>query len=105
MKEDKIENSIIDFCKNMEGKIISVGNVVENLHLIQKSKELAQTYEWLYHCTTALALKSILRNKEFWLSNTQLVNDKEVERIDVPEYEKTYYVCCFSYDSEIPDEH
>lgn len=106
MTEDKFKNSMIDFCKNMEGKTISTVNAVENLHFIQESKKLAQTYEWLYHCTTASALKSILRNKEFWLSNLQLVNDKEeAKRINVPEYEKEYYVCCFSYNSEIPKEH
>lgn len=106
MTEEEFKNNLIKFCKNLEGKTISVGNAVDNLHFIQESKELAQSHEWLYHCTTAPALKSILMNKEFWLSNLQLVNDKEeAERIDVPEYEKTYYVCSFSYDSEIPDEH
>lgn len=49
---------------------------------------------------------SILNNREFWLTNLKLVNDKEeVERIDVPEYEKSYYVTCFTYDNNIPREH
>lgn len=38
--------------------------------------------------------------------NFKVVNDKEeVGRIDVEEYEKAYYVACFTYDSDITDEH
>lgn len=105
MTENELKN-IIKFCKSFEGKTISVGSAIENLHFIRESKKLAQSHEWLYHCTTSSALISILKNREFWLSNLKLVNDKEeTERIDVPKYDKTYYVCCFTYDSEIPDEH
>lgn len=92
--------------KSLEGKVISADSAIENLHFIRESKELAQTHDWLYHCTTASALKSILRNREFWLSNLKCVNDdEEAERIDVPEYENKYYVCCFTYDPWISDEH
>lgn len=105
MTEDEIKTILIKFVKSIEGKTVFVDNAVRNLHFIQKSKELAQTHKWLYHCTTASALKSILKTKEFWLTNLQLVNDKEeAEKIDVIEYKNTYYVCCFSYDSEISDE-
>lgn len=67
---------------------------------------MAKEHEWLFHCTTDVALLSILKNRELWLSNLKIVNDKEeVARVDVPEYEKTYYVSCFTYDPEIPNEH
>lgn len=81
-------------------------NMAENLQFVRNSKELAKTHEWLYHCTTASALRSILKNREFWLSNLKCVNDEEeIARIDVPEYENKYYVCCFTYDPQIPDIH
>lgn len=92
--------------KSFGKTVISVDNAVENLHFIRKSKELAKTHDWLYHCTTSSALKSILRNREFWLSNLKCVNDdEEAERIDVPEYENKYYICCFTYDSQVPAQH
>lgn len=91
--------------KTFECEILS-DNLKDNLQFIQKSKDLAKSHEWLYHCTSAKALKSILKNREFWLSNLKTVNDKEeTKRIDVPEYENKYYVCCFTYDPNIPDEH
>ena len=83
-----------------------IENMEDNLQFIQKSKELAKTHEWLYHCTKTDALKNILKNREFWLSNLKTVNDEEeAGRIDIPEYENKYYVCCFTYDPQIPDEH
>lgn len=92
--------------KSFEGSEIFVDNMLKNLQFIHESRERAKTHEWLYHCTTAAALESILKNREFWLSNLKCVNDvKEAERIEIPEYENKYYVCCFTYDSQIPDDH
>ncbi len=103
--ENKIEE-IWKAAKSLEGTVIDNDDMAENLQFIRKSKELAKTHEWLYHCTTVSALKSILKNREFWLSNLKCVNDeKETERIDVPEYENKYYVCCFTYDPQIPNIH
>jgi hypothetical protein len=94
------------FAKSLEGKVVSSDGMTENLDFIRESKSLAKTHDWLYHCTTAAALKSILKNREFWLSNLKTVNDEEeAKRIDVPEYENKYYICCFTYDSQIPDQH
>lgn len=102
MKEQFLNN----IRKQLEGKVISTGNVVSNKKFIQQSRKEANNYEWLYHCTNTSALLSILNNREFWLTNLKLVNDKEeAERIDVPEYEKSYYVTCFTYDNNIPCEH
>lgn len=34
------------------------------------------------------------------------MNDKEeAERIDVSEYEDKYYICCFTYAPQVPDDH
>ncbi|MDO4554255.1 MAG: hypothetical protein Q4B70_03815 [Lachnospiraceae bacterium] len=106
MNEDEMKKGNKQFCDSPVGKPISVGNALENLRFVRESKNSAKQYGWVYHCTTASALLSILKNREFWLSNLQLVNDKEEgKRIDVPEYEKSYYVGCFTYDSNIPKEH
>jgi hypothetical protein len=94
------------FVKSLEGTVVFSDGMVDNLNFISESKRLAKTHDWLYHCTTAGALKSILKNREFWLSNLKIVNDdEEAGRIDVPEYENKYYICCFTYDSQIPDAH
>lgn len=101
-----VVNSILGFIKQLEGKTISVGNTLDNLKFIEESKRMAREHEWVFHCTTDISLLSILKNSELWLSNLKLVNDKqEVARVDVPEYEKTYYVSCFTYDPQIPKEH
>ncbi|MCD7956580.1 MAG: hypothetical protein LUG93_12730 [Lachnospiraceae bacterium] len=105
MTVDEHKTSITTFCQQLVGTSVSASNMTENIRFIDDSKRQAATYEWLYHCTTSEALKSILVNREFWLSNLKLVNDcEEAERIDVQEYEKTYYICCSSYDKEIPEE-
>ena len=71
-------------------------NALNNLNFIRESKRLAEEHEWLYHCTTDVALISILKNKELWLSNLKLVNDaEEADRVDVPEYERTYLYMLF----------
>ncbi|MBQ7573005.1 MAG: hypothetical protein IJT23_01955 [Clostridia bacterium] len=93
-------------CKQLEGKSVFVGNALSNVKFIEQSRKEASKYEWLYHCTNSSAFFSILRNQEFWLTNLKLVNDEEeVARIDVPEYEKSYYVTCFTYDNNISQEH
>ena len=88
------------------GRGISAPTMMDNIHFVEESKQKAATHEWLYHCTTANALLSILNNREIWLSNLKVVNDQEeVEKIDLPEYEKRFFVGCFTYDPNIPDEH
>lgn len=88
------------------GSKISAADALNNLEFVRKSKDEAKKYEWLYHCTSVEALISVIENREMWLSNLKVVNDKEeVGRIDVEEYEKAYYVACFTYDSDITDEH
>jgi len=52
------------------------------------------------------ALLSIIKNKEFWLSNLKNVNDKEeCKKIDVDEYKNSFFVGCFTYADDILDEH
>ncbi len=58
--------------KSLEGTVIYNDNMAENLQFVRNSKELAKTHEWLYHCTTVSALRSILKNREFWLSNLHM---------------------------------
>lgn len=104
--DEQIAKHIWNECKKLEGKTIKCDNASNNMLFIQHSKEAAKQYEWLYHCTNSSAFLSILSNKEFWLTNLKCVNDaEEAERIDVPEYEKSYYVTCFTYSNNILDEH
>lgn len=103
---ENLKQNILQVVKQLEGQTISLDNALDNMRFIDESKRLAKEHEWLFHCTTDTALISILKNRELWLSNLKLVNDKEeIERVDVPEYEKTYYVSCFTYDPKIPEEH
>ena len=102
MNEQLFNNLRMQF----EGKKIITENVSDNMNFVCQSKEDANKYKWLYHCTTSLAFLSILSNREFWLNNLKLVNDKEeAERIDVPAYESSYYIACFTYKNDIPKEH
>ena len=88
------------------GRGISAPTMIENLHFVQESKRLAASHDWLYHCTTSDALINMIKSKEMWLSNLKVVNDQEeVGRIDLPEYEKRYFVACFSYSPDVPPEH
>lgn len=80
--------------------------LLSNTRFIAESKKAAQKYEWLYQCTTIEALKNIIKSQEIWLSNLKRVNDlEEVKRITVPEFEKAFYVGCFTYENNIPAEH
>ncbi len=88
--EGYLEQSMLKLFKQLEGQTISVGNAIDNKKFADESKRLAEKHEWLFHCTSDVALLSIIQNREFWLSNLKLVNDKEeVGRVDVPEYERT----------------
>lgn len=85
---------------------ITVPESTENLHFVNESKAAAKTHEWLYHCTSVKSLISIINSREMWLSNLKDVNDREeANRIDMPEFEKAYYIASFTYDPNIPREH
>ncbi|MCD8006936.1 MAG: hypothetical protein LUF29_08245 [Oscillospiraceae bacterium] len=103
---NEFKNMAMTVCEQLLGQQIHTDNVSENMSFVSQSKRLAASHEWLYHCTTAEALKSILKNKEFWLSNLKCVNDRdEAERIDVPEYENSYYIASFTYDKNVTEDH
>ena len=59
------------------GSKISAADALNNLEFVRKSKDEAKKYEWLYHCTSVEALISVIENREMWLSNLKVVNDKE----------------------------
>ena len=85
----------------LKGKTVKIENSEEISEFLEKSRKIANQ-EWLYHCTDRHALKSILKNREFYLKNLVYVNDdEEAEAIDVNEYRNTFYVGCFS--TEIVD--
>ncbi len=88
--------------KQLEGSTL----YIPDKDVVNRSKQGAKQYDKLYHCTNADALISIIKNKEFWLNTLKWVNDKdEKNRIDVPKFENSYYVACFTYENAIPDEH
>lgn len=85
---------------------ITAPEAIKNLHFIKDSKAAANAHEWLYHCTSVEALLNIINSREMWLSNLKDVNDtEEANRIDMPEFEKAYYIASFTYDPNIPEEH
>ncbi|MBQ4522512.1 MAG: hypothetical protein IJA10_06115 [Lachnospiraceae bacterium] len=90
----------------LEGSVISIPKLSEYRDVIRKSKEAAREYQYLYHCTSIEGLKGMINSHSFWLSNLQCVNDKEeANRISLPEYEKEYYVGCFTYEDDVPHSH
>lgn len=91
-------------CKKLEGARVNLRN--DNLYFAKEAKNKANQHELLYHCCSMEAMLSIIENREFWLSNLKLVNDKEeCEKIDVLEFRNSFYVGCFTYDDNVPDEH
>lgn len=105
MNEKYIESAWA-FANSFVGKTIHAENDFDAREFAKESRRNAETHEWLYHCTNTAGLLGILSSREFWLTNLKNVNDaEEVDRIDAPSYEKSYYVCCFSYDPDIPLEH
>lgn len=90
----------------LEGSVITIPRLNEYRDIIRKSKAAAKEYQYLYHCTSIEGLKGMLNSNSFWLSNLQCVNDKEeANRIGLPEYEKEYYVGCFTYEDNVPRSH
>lgn len=103
---EKMAEQALAFANQFVGKTIHAENDFDGRQFVAKSKEAAASHEWLYHCTNTDGLLGILKSREFWLTNLKNVNDcEEADRIDAPSYEKSYYVCCFSYDPNIPEEH
>ena len=77
-----------------------------SLDFAQKSREAAEKYEWIYHCTREEDALKIIRTRKMWLSNLRDVNDKEEkEKIDLKEYRDKFFVACFTYDYNIPTTH
>lgn len=104
--DEKFVENVWNWANQFVGKTITAPNDFDVRRLATASKEKAKEYEWLYHCTNMDGLLGILKSKEFWLTNLKNVNDsEEAERIDVPSYEKSYYVCCFTYEPDIPVSH
>lgn len=90
--------------KKLEGATVSLGN--DNLSFVREAKNNAKKFDWLYHCCRMESLLSIIKNKEFWLSNLKCVNDKEeCKKIDVSEYINSFFVACFTYTDNVPLKH
>ena len=87
-------HDIWNYFKQLEGSVLSV----PDNDILNSSKQEAKEYNKLFHCTSAEALLSIIKYREFWLNSLKWVNDKdEKKRIDVPKFENSYYVACFTY--------
>lgn len=89
--------------KKLEGQTVSFGS--DNLSFAREAKSNAKQYELLYHCCSMEALLSIIKNKEFWLSNLTCVNDhEECEKVNVAEFKNSFFVACFTYEDNVPDD-
>ena len=106
MKNLNNDLDLLKFIENLGGSTITIPSINDNMQFIKASREQAKNHKFLFQCTKASALLSIIENKELWLTNLKLVNDKEeANRIDAPEYESSYYVGCFTYCNDISIEH
>lgn len=104
--DEKYLTRVWEFANQFVGKTIHADNDFDARQFAKESRQNAENHEWLYHCTNTTGLLGILNSREFWLTNLKNVNDdEEADRIDAPSYEKSYYVCCFSYDPNVPLEH
>lgn len=78
----------------------------EKIDFYKSAKTAADQYEKIYHCTNAEAFVSIIKNKEFWLSNLSEVNDSdETKKIDDSRFKDKIFVDCFTYEDNIHHEH
>jgi len=85
------------------GKIVLPNNF---LSIIRKSKQAAEKYQFIYHCTTTDSFFSIIRTHEFWLRNLKCVNDQEeAENILLPEYTKNFFISSFTYKDNVAFKH
>ena len=98
-----VNEKLLDSVGSLVGAAVSIDP--EIIDFINKSREKAMSYEWLYHCTTAETLLNIISSGEFWITNLKYVNDpNESKRID-KEFENTFYVGSFTYDENINTDH
>ncbi|MDO4548630.1 MAG: hypothetical protein Q4D04_11060 [Clostridia bacterium] len=106
MCQDNVNSLFNSIAAQFVGTVIKSENGMNSLDLVKESKDKANKHKWLYHCTTTNALFSIITQMEFWLSNLKCVNDKEeAKRINIHEYESTYYVSSFTYEDNVLNEH
>ena len=104
--DNRYINEVWEMANQLVGKTFSLPDDYDARNFIKESKEKAKEHEWLYHCTDMAGVLGILKSKELWLTNLKDVNDsEEAERIDVPSYEKSYYVSCFTYEKAISEAH
>lgn len=74
--------------------------------VIERAKRGAAKHPILFHCTTTSAFLSIIKTQEFWLSNLKCMNDREEgNRIERPEYEKSFFVASFTYRNKVSRKH
>ncbi len=91
---------------NITGSILSGKELSEDRKLVQQSRKGAKQYKWLYQCTCIDKLKNIIGSREIWLTNLKDVNDKEeANRINIPDFENSYFVSCFTYEDNIDQQH
>lgn len=64
---------IWNYFKQLEGATLTI---LDN-DIVNKSKNGAEQYKTLFHCTNAHALMSIVKHREFWLNSLKWVNDKD----------------------------
>ena len=59
------ENDEISFTlPGLQGPGISAQGMMDNIDFVAKSKGLAITHKWMYHCTNADAFISMIQSKE-----------------------------------------
>lgn len=104
--DDRFMKQAWAFANQFVGKTIRAENDFDGRKFAAEARGKAYSHDWLYHCTSTDGLLGILKSREFWLKNLKNVNDdEEADRIDAPNYEKSFYICCFSYDYDVPMEH
>lgn len=93
---------MLDFLYHLKGKSFNLGDD----YPLSKNISGAMSYPKLYHCTRIESLKSIILNKEFWLTTiTELNDEDEINSFTDEKIKNWFYIASFSKAPILDAEH
>ena len=94
--------NVLDFLEQLKGTTIDLGED----YPLSKNVAGAKEYPKIYHCTRLESLKSIIQNKEFWLTTiTELNDEDEIKSFTDERIKNWFYIASFSKEPILDAEH